>query len=103
MLESYKINVIAIWENYAIKSQLLINILADIKGYMGNIKSGVFLHVIAKFTSFGIFADNLGQQSHRDKFACQNFNSRMAYNKLSLVLRRLRSFGSMNLNFECCF
>lgn len=42
MLESYKINVIAIWENYAIKSQLLINILADIKGYMGNIKSGVF-------------------------------------------------------------
>lgn len=71
MLESYKINVIAIWENYAIKSQLLINILADIKGYMGNIKSGVFLHVIAKFASFGIFADNLGQQSHRDKFACQ--------------------------------
>lgn len=102
MLESYKINVIAIWDNYAIKSQLLINILADIKGYMGNIKS-VFLHVIAKFTSFGIFADNLGQQSHHDTFACQNFNSRMAYNKLSLLLRRLRSFGSMNLNFECCF
>lgn len=38
---------------------------------MGNIKSGGFLHVIAKLTSFGIFADNLGQQSHRDKFACQ--------------------------------
>lgn len=41
------------------------------KGLYGEYKIWGFLHVIAKFTSFGIFTDNLGQQSHRDKFACQ--------------------------------
>lgn len=53
MLESYKINVIAIWENYAIKSQLLINILADIKGYMGNIKSGFFCMLLQNLLHLG--------------------------------------------------
>lgn len=53
MLESYKINVIAIWENYAIKSQLLIIILADIKGYMGNIKSGGFCMLLQNLLHLG--------------------------------------------------